>query len=136
MADTIRAARAARAAGFTKKYSDLKLKLPGFVFMANFMPNNGKKGNRPTGAWRLQSAAKLNGMIMHDFDHLSEKGLTPRELYARIPEWMKDDKSCPFALLYAGVTPSGDGLRLCSAATLPRTSSTSPACSTRYVTIR
>ena len=120
MADTIRAARAARAAGFTKKYSDLKLKLPSFVFMANFMPNNGKKGNRPTGLWHLQSAAKLTGMIMHDFDHLGEKGLTPRELYARIPEWMKDDKSCPFALLYAGVTPSGDGLRLVTMADVQR----------------
>ena len=120
MADTIRAARAARAAGFTKKYSDLKLKLPSFVFMANFMPNNGKKGNRPRGLWHLQSAAKLTGMIMHDFDHLGEKGLTPRELYARIPEWMKDDKSCPFALLYAGVTPSGDGLRLVTMADVQR----------------
>ena len=101
------------AEGKMAMYNDKKKQLYSHIFMAAyFEPNKGSKNNRPLDNWRLQSAAHLSGLIMHDFDHLSEKGTTAEELYAKIPDWMKDDKSCPFALLYAAHTPSHDGLRL------------------------
>ena len=112
VAQTIASARAARAQGDERKYQNLKKRLPAFCFMGTFMPSHGKNGNLPEGMWRLQSQVRLNGLVMHDFDHLGEKGLTPYNLFKRIPAWMLDDKSCAFALLFAARTPSGDGLRL------------------------
>ncbi len=101
------------AEGKMAMYNDKKKQLYSHIFMAAyFEPNKGSKNNRPLDSWRLQSAAHLSGLIMHDFDHLSSRGTTAEELYAKIPDWMKDDKSCPFALLYAAHTPSHDGLRL------------------------
>jgi hypothetical protein len=112
VAQTIASARAARAQGDERKYQNLKKRLPAFCFMGTFMPSHGKNGNLSEGMWRLQSQVRLNGLVMHDFDHLGEKGLTPYNLFKRIPAWMLDDKSCAFALLFAARTPSGDGLRL------------------------
>ena len=112
VAQTIASAHAARAQGDERKYQNLKKRLPAFCFMGTFMPSHGKNGNLPEGMWRLQSQVRLNGLVMHDFDHLGEKGLTPYNLFKRIPAWMLDDKSCAFALLFAARTPSGDGLRL------------------------
>ena len=101
------------AEGKMALYNDKKKSLYSHIFMtAYFEPNNGGRVKKPLDSWRLQSAAHLSGLIMHDYDHLSEKGTTAEELYAKIPDWMKDDKSCPFALLYAAHTPSHDGLRL------------------------
>ena len=101
------------AEGKKALYNDKKKSLYSHIFMtAYFEPNNGGRVKKPLDSWRLQSAAHLSGLIMHDYDHLSEKGTTAEELYAKIPDWMKDDKSCPFALLYAAHTPSHDGLRL------------------------
>ena len=48
--------------------------------MANFMPSKGKTGKQKEGQWRLQSAARLTGLIMHDFDKretVTLKELTP-----------------------------------------------------------
>ena len=112
VAQTIASARAARAQGDERKYQNLKKRLPAFCFMGTFMPSHSKNGNLSEGMWRLQSQVRLNGLVMHDFDHLGEKGLTPYNLFKRIPAWMLDDKSCAFALLFAARTPSGDGLRL------------------------
>jgi hypothetical protein len=101
------------AEGKKALYNDKKKSLYSHIFMtAYFEPNNGGRVKKPLDSWRLQSAAHLSGLIMHDFDHLSSRGTTAEELYAKIPDWMKDDKSCPFALLYAAHTPSHDGLRL------------------------
>ena len=101
------------AEGKKALYNDKKKSLYSHIFMtAYFEPNNGGRVKKPLDSWRLQSAAHLSGLIMHDYDHLSEKGTTAEELYAKISDWMKDDKSCPFALLYAAHTPSHDGLRL------------------------
>ncbi len=101
------------AEGKMALYNDKKKQLYSHIFMAAYFdPNKGSKNTRPLDNWRLQSAAHLSGLIMHDFDHLSSRGTTAEELYAKIPDWMKDDKSCPFALLYAAHTPSHDGLRL------------------------
>ena len=98
--------------GKVKEYSAKKQSLFCWCFMCTFMPNNGKKGKNPTDTWRLQKAAKLNGLIMHDFDHLAEKGLTPMEVYEAIPNHWFDDKSCATPILCGHITPSGDGLRL------------------------
>ena len=105
-------ARQALAEGRQKDYDQLKRGLPGFIFMATFDQNQGKNGTNPPAAWRLQSAARLNGLVMLDFDHMKEP---PREVFRRLAPQMLDDTS-PNAILLAHVTPSGQGLRLvCSA---------------------
>ena len=94
--------------GKKQEYAALKKELPMFIFMATFEKNNGKKGTRNEGTWRLQSAARLNGLVMLDYDHL---GRDPREVFASIPEHMFDD-DCANQVLFAHPTPSSDGLRL------------------------
>ena len=93
-------------------YDAKKKSLPMVCFMATFAPNRGKDGKWPLDTWRLQSAARLNGLIMHDFDKLSKVGIKVDELYHDLPAHWFDDKANPCAVLYAGITPSGDGLRL------------------------
>ena len=100
------------AAGDVKGYNAKKRGLPLACYMCTFLDSKGAKDNMPLGAWRTQQAAKLNGLIMHDFDKLSHIGLTVKELYDALPTHWFDDKSCPTAILLAHVTPSGDGLRL------------------------
>ena len=113
--DTVDRCRQLVAAGDTKAYDAEKKKLPGFIFMSTMMPNKGKNGQNPEGAWRLQSAARLNGLIMHDFDKLSGQGLTPQEVFTAIPRhWFADDAR--FSIRLAHVTVGGDGLRLVSTA--------------------
>ena len=99
-------------AGDVKGYNAKKRGLPLACYMCTFLDSKGAKDNMPLGAWRTQQAAKLNGLIMHDFDKLSHIGLTVKELYDALPTHWFDDKSCPTAILLAHVTPSGDGLRL------------------------
>ena len=61
---------------------------------------------------RAQANVRLNGLFMYDADELKEKhGTTPRELFDKIPQWLFDDKQQRH-ILYAGMTPSGDGLRV------------------------
>ena len=105
---SIEAARACLAKGDTKGYDSIKRALPAFCYMATFDKNKGKNGKRPENTWRLQSAARLNGLVMLDFDHLDKD---PREIFASFPEHMLDD-DCDNQILLAHVTPSGKGLRL------------------------
>ncbi len=105
---SIEAARACLAKGDTKGYDGIKRALPAFCYMATFDKNKGKNGTRPENTWRLQSAARLNGLVMLDFDHL-EKDV--REVFASLPQHMFDD-DCDSQILLAHVTPSGKGLRL------------------------
>ena len=105
---SITAARACLAKGDTKGYDAIKRALPAFCYMAIFDKNKGKNGKRPENTWRLQSAARLNGLVMLDFDHLDKD---PREIFASFPEHMLDD-DCDNQILLAHVTPSGKGLRL------------------------
>ena len=100
------------AAGDTKGYNAAKQSLGCWCFMSTFMPNKGKDGKHPERAWRLQMAARLNGLIMHDFDKLSHIGLTVNDIWDALPSHWFDDKSCDSAILLAHITPSGDGLRL------------------------
>jgi hypothetical protein len=100
------------AAGDTKGYNAAKKSLGCWCFMCTFVENNGSKDDKPLGVWRTQKAAKLNGLIMHDFDKLSHIGLTVNDIYDALPTHWFDDKSCDSAILLAHITPSGDGLRL------------------------
>ena len=100
--------------GDTKSYDAKKRSLPMACYMCTFDPNEGgdPKKPKPLNTWRLQKAARLNGLIMHDFDKLSKKGIDKRELYAALPTHWFDEKSCATAILAAHWTPSNDGLRL------------------------
>ena len=112
--DTIAAARACLAAGDKKGYQANKQGLPMFIFQCHFAPNKGKEGKWLKNTWRLQSAARLNGLVMLDFDHLDELPAKERaiDVFNRIPSHMFDD-DCDNQILYAARTCSGDyGLRL------------------------
>ena len=100
--------------GDRKAYDARKRSLPMVSYMCTFGPNEGgdPRNPKPTGTWRLQTAARLNGLVMHDYDKLSLKGIDVRTLYQALPTHWFDDNSCPTAILVAHVTPSGDGLRL------------------------
>ena len=104
------------AAGDVKGYNTAKRGLPLACYMCTFDPTRGAKGDKPEGTWRTQKAARLNGLVMHDFDHLSQIGLTPRTLFEAMPTHWFDDRSCPTAVLLVHVTPSGDGLRVVTVA--------------------
>ena len=100
--------------GDTKNYDASKRRLPLACYMCTFDESTGSdpKKPKPMGHWRNQKAARLNGLIMHDFDKLSKKGIDVKELWAAIPSHWFDDNTCANAILLAHVTPSGDGLRL------------------------
>ena len=93
-------------------YNALKKKLPMAMFCCTFGQSNGPKKDKPLDTWRYQSAVMINGLFMYDADELLEKHkLTPKALFDKIPQWLFDGKS-PNRILYAGKTPSGDGLRI------------------------
>ena len=85
-----------------------KAMLPGWVFQARCMVDHewidSKKVNHGTAAWRHQDWAMVNGLAMCDFDHIPD----PRKAWAEInPEALK-----LFNVLFAYVTPSGQGLKV------------------------
>ena len=93
-------------------YDAQKKKLPMAMFCCTFDPNNGAKGKQPLNTWRCQAAVNINGLFMYDADELKKNhGLTPKELFDKIPQWLFDGKETP-RILYAGMTPSGNGLRI------------------------
>ena len=98
----------------TKRYDALKRSLPMACYMCTFMPNEGsdQKKPRPTDTWRTQKAARLNGLIMHDYDKLSKVGIDPLKLYESLPSHWFDESTCKTPVVLAHITPSGDGLRL------------------------
>ena len=106
--------RALYEAGDTKRYDALKRRLPMACFMCTFMPNEGdpNKEPKPLDTWRLQKAARLNGLIMHDYDHLSRVGIDPLALWESLPSHWFDENSCATPILLGHYTPSGDGLRV------------------------
>ena len=74
--DIIRECRRAVAAGDKQAYNRAKRRLPGFIFMAEVMDNEGpdSKGNPlPRARWRKQAACRLNGLVMVDFDHVHKR---------------------------------------------------------------
>ena len=69
--DTILECRRRLDAGDKKGYDAKKRSLPGLIFMSEIMPNTSpdKDGNpRPEACWRVQEAARLNGLVMCDYD--------------------------------------------------------------------
>lgn len=84
--------------------SAVKKKLPGLTFQATFEPSTTAKGYR--GVWRKQSAARLNGLYVCDFDHIDH----PHKVYA---EWMREHADIIHDnVLLCFVTASGHGLKV------------------------
>jgi hypothetical protein len=100
--------------GNKKEYDRWKRKLPAFIFMAEVMPNTGPdaKGNAlPEARWRKQSACRLNGLVMVDFDHVKNPAQVFNDWIKEHAHWL-DETTCRNAIMLAHVTPSGEGLRL------------------------
>lgn len=115
---TIRECRQLLDAGDRKGYDAKKRSLPGLIFMAEIMPNTSpdKQGNpRPEARWRVQEAARLNGLVMCDYDVKENPTLTDPWGYWRefIDQhlWLLDETAEGPTVMLAHVTP-GRGLRL------------------------
>ena len=118
MKDTIQQCRALLDAGDKRGYDARKRSLPGLVFMSEIMPNQSpdKNGNpRPEARWRVQEAARLNGLVMCDYDTKENPTLTDPWGYwkAFINDhlWLLDETTVGPTVMLAHVTP-GRGLRL------------------------
>ena len=84
--------------------SALKKKLPGLTFQATFEPSLSAKGYK--GVWRKQSAARLNGLYVCDFDHIEH----PHKIYA---DWMRDKGDIiKDNVLLCFITASNRGLKV------------------------
>ena len=83
----------------------LKRKLPAFIFQATFEETISKKGNK--GAWRCQTGARLNGLVVMDVDHIDDPlGLVNEKL------GMSNEKWAALGVLLVYITPSGKGLKI------------------------
>ena len=118
MKATIHECRQLLDAGDKKGYSAKKQSLPGFIFMSEIMPNTSpdKQGRpRPEARWRVQEAARLNGLVMCDYDTKENPTLTDPWGYWRqfIDQhlWLLDEAAEGPTVMLAHVTP-GRGLRL------------------------
>ena len=118
MKATIHECRQLLDAGDKKGYSAKKQSLPGFIFMSEIMPNTSpdKQGRpRPEARWRVQEAARLNGLVMCDYDVKENPTLTDPWGYWRqfIDQhlWLLDETAEGPTVMLAHVTP-GRGLRL------------------------
>ena len=80
-----------------------KKRLPGFLFQATFDETTSEKGVKAR--WRVQSAARLTGLVVMDVDKL-----TSEELNAKIKEITAKCKELDIVLFY--ITPSGHGLKI------------------------
>ena len=118
VADTVRRARTALDSGDRAGYDRLKRALPAFVFQATFDVTPRKVDLDGTehdpGLWRRQTAARLNGLVMLDYDHVDGD---PRAVWARFyadhAHWTDPTAHADGgAVMLAHVTPSGHGLRL------------------------
>ena len=115
---TIHECRQLLDAGDKRGYDAKKRSLPGFIFMSEIMPNTSpdKQGNpRPEARWRVQEAARLNGLVMCDYDTKENPTLTDPWGYWRqfIDQhlWLLDETAEGPTVMLAHVTP-GRGLRL------------------------
>lgn len=98
-----------------KSYDRAKRGLPLIIFSATFKPNRGKHGKNPEDNWREQQSARLNGLVMADFDHVDNPAAVWHEFASNHTHWL-DTTSCRQAILLAHVTPSGQGLRIVATA--------------------
>lgn len=101
--------RELRKQGQNKEADAEKRKLPAVCYQATFDETLSKTGIK--GAWRKQSAARLNGLFMLDIDHMEEK---PSEWFRNLAatngdtrkEWCEKN-----GIVLVHVTSSGNGLR-------------------------
>ena len=115
---TIHECRQLLDAGDKKGYDAKKRSLPGFIFMSEIMPNTSpdKQGRpRPEARWRVQEAARLNGLVMCDYDTKENPTMgDPRQLWQQFVDqhlWLLDEAAEGPTVMLAHVTP-GRGLRL------------------------
>ena len=118
MKATIHECRQLLDAGDKRGYDAKKRSLPGFIFMSEIMPNTSpdKQGRpRPEARWRVQEAARLNGLVMCDYDVKENPTMgDPRQLWQQFVDqhlWLLDEAAEGPTVMLAHVTP-GRGLRL------------------------
>ncbi len=97
--------RKLKAEGNDKEADARKRALPVFIYQATFGETTSKNGSKA--AWRKQEAARLNGLVMLDIDHIDHPGT----VFMHIPRELFEDGARNQVML-VHVTPSGKGLRV------------------------
>ena len=94
---------------FRSELAKTKSSLPGFIFSAHdFEPSewiDTKKKNHGTAKWRKQEHVILNGLTMIDVDHISDPA-------SYFKEKTQGKNLNELGLVYAFVTPSGEGVKI------------------------
>lgn len=107
--ERIKRIREYRRQGMQKEADAEKRRLPAVCYQATFDETLSKKGLK--GAWRKQSAARLNGLYMLDVDHMEEE---PKEWFRKrcaTDGETKEDWCRKQGIVLVHVTSSGSGLR-------------------------
>lgn len=113
--------RKALEAGLKDKAKELKAEadkrksfLPGFVFQCQDIDEHewidSKKVNHGMGKWRNNEHARLNGLFMCDFDHVGDPHKAWDDIVYRLCK-NQNAKLKDFGILFAYVTPSGEGIK-------------------------
>ena len=97
--------RKLKAEGNDKEADAKKRSLPIFIYQATFGETTSKNGSKA--AWRKQEAARLNGLVMLDIDHIDHPGT----VFMHIPRELFED-GVKNQVMLVHVTPSGKGLRV------------------------
>ena len=85
---------------------DLKKRLPFVIFIATYEETTAEKSKK-TGAWRKQSACRLNGLCVIDYDHI--EGDVRKIWEEASAKLSREDRA---RVLFVFVTPSGHGLKV------------------------
>ena len=97
--------RKLKAEGKNNEADAKKRSLPIFIYQATFDETESKNGKKAR--WRKQQAARLNGLVMLDIDHIEN----PVHIFGKMPkEWFEDGAKNQVMLVH--ITPSGKGLRV------------------------
>ncbi|MBQ8458431.1 MAG: VirE protein [Prevotella sp.] len=97
--------RKLKAEGRNDEADAKKRSLPIFIYQATFDETESKNGKKA--CWRKQQAARLNGLVMLDIDHVDN----PVHIFGKMPkEWFEDGAKNQVMLVH--ITPSGKGLRV------------------------
>ena len=105
----VKEAREALSKDDAATYDRKKKQLPLAVFIGTFDESEyvPKDGTPIKGHWRKQSACRLNGLCVIDFDHLEGD---VREIWEEAYAKLSDEDKARILLVY--VTPSGHGLKV------------------------
>jgi len=107
--ERIKRIREYRSQGKNKEADAEKRRLPALCYQATFDETLSKKGLK--GAWRKQSAARLNGLFMLDLDHMEQ---SPKEWVSQkiaLTGKTKSEWCQELGIVLIHVTSSGSGLR-------------------------